>query len=342
MTTTTSDLSGLEEFLSCETSSSNSLNGVGLMVAYVGVFLLGVLGNGVVIFVVCGMHSRRTSTDVYLMHLAVADLLFSLTLPFWAASIYSHWMFGTFLCKVVSGVQDAAFYSCVFLLANISVDRYLAIVKATQVVTKKQHLVRVVCGLVWLAAAFLALPSIIQREAFVPINHELPVCHENLTAETVDDWRLGMRVMRHLLGFFLPLLVMLFCYSCTVYTLFYARNGQKHKAMRVILSVVLAFVICWLPINITDIVDTLMRHHFMEESCEVQGQVDFALEVTRVLAFLHCALNPLLYAFIGKKFRNQLLHSLFHKGMIGKDTLSLFRKGSVQNSVSSRLTSVTL
>lgn len=329
------------EYIPCERLS---LDGYALMITYFIVFLLSVLGNSVVVFVVCSMVNRRTSTDIYLMHLAVADLFFSLTLPFWAISHYREWVFGTVMCKVLSGIQDTTFYSCVFLLACISIDRYLAIVKATQVVSHRRHLVRVVCVVVWLAAAVLSLPVMVQREAFTPVGQKALVCFENLTAESMDSWRTGMRVVRHTLGFFLPLFIMLVCYGCTTCTLFHARNGQKHKAMRVILSVVLAFIVCWLPINITNVVDTLMRSKILREECQLQNRIDFALEVTQLLAFLHCAVNPILYAFIGKKFRNQFLHSLYQKGLIGKDSLSRFRKGSFQSSISSRsrVTSVTL
>ncbi|KAL2081555.1 hypothetical protein ACEWY4_023408 [Coilia grayii] len=338
-TTPTFDYSMLPDYSPCERPT---LNGLALMVVYFIVFILSLLGNSVVVFVVCSMVNRRTSTDIYLMHLAVADFLFCLTLPFWAISISSQWVFGTFLCKLLSGVQDTAFYSCVFLLACISVDRYLAIVKATQVASKRRHLVKVVCSLVWVLALGLAVPVIVQREAFMPEGHASLVCYDNVTGEKMDDWRTGMRVTRHVVGFFLPLLVMLVCYGCTMYTLFHARNGQKHKAMRVILSVVLAFVVCWLPINVTHMVDTLMRSQILTENCEQQNQVDLALQVTQVIAFLHCAINPILYAFIGKKFRNQFLHSLYQKGIIGKDSLALFRKGSAQSSISSRVTSITL
>lgn len=274
----TFDYNLLPDFPPCERPT---LNGHAQMVVYFLVFLLGMLGNSVVVFVVCSMVSRRTSTDVYLMHLAVADFLFSLTLPFWAVAHGNQWVFGTFLCKLLSGVQDTAFYGCVFLLACISVDRYLAIVKATQVALRRRHLVKVVCLAVWLLALALAVPVVVQREAFVPVGHSAMVCVDNLTAEKMDEWRTGMRVTRHVLGFFLPLLVMLACYGCTMVTLCKAngRNGsQKHKAMRVILSVVLAFVLCWLPINLTHLVDTLMRHHVLGEDCERQDQVRDSLK----------------------------------------------------------------
>ncbi|XP_022519641.2 C-X-C chemokine receptor type 1 [Astyanax mexicanus] len=318
-----------------------SVDSTAVAISYTVVFLLSLVGNSVVIYVIYMMQSRRTSTDVYLMNLALADLLFSLTLPFEAACIYaSSWIFGTVLCKMLSGLQEATFYGCVFLLACISIDRYMAIVRATQFISKQHCLVRTVCGLVWLGATTLSLPVVVQREALQESNGYR--CYENLTADNIDKWRVGMRILRHTVGFFLPLAIMVFCYGWTMGTLFRSRNSQKHKAMRVILCVVLAFVVCWLPNNITELINTLIEGDIIDDTCELRNKVGAAMYVTQALAFIHCAINPLLYAFIGKKFRNQLCMIFFKKGLIGREVLSRYRIGSLYSSGSSRHTSVTL
>ncbi|XP_051565529.1 C-X-C chemokine receptor type 1-like [Myxocyprinus asiaticus] len=320
------------------------LNSTVLVLVYIIVFFLSLLGNTVVIFVVFFMKNQRASTDIYLMHLAIADLLFSFTLPFWAAYLHAgYWMFGTVMCKLVSGVQEATFYCCVFLLACISIDRYLAIVKATQFLFRQRHLEGAVCAVVWMCAILLSLPIMVHHEAFVPESMEnIYICHENLTADTIEEWRLGLRILHHTLGFFLPLGVMIFCYSFTMWTLCHSHNSQKQKAMRIILCIVLAFVICWLPKNISELLDTLMRGSWITETCKLRDSLDVALHVTEAMAFTHCAINPILYAFIGKKFRNQLLMSLFKKGLLRRETLTKYRVESVYSSASSRQMSVML
>ncbi|XP_026878255.2 C-X-C chemokine receptor type 1 [Electrophorus electricus] len=342
----TSDLNDNESYIGEDFSPCHMVSGkdsTGVAVVYLVVFFLGLLGNSVVIYVVCLMENRRTSTDIFLMHLAVADLLFSLTLPFWAVYIYtSSWVFGTHLCKLLSGVQEASFYGSVFLLACISIDRYMAIVKATQFVCSQRRVVRLVCGAVWLGACVLAMPVVVKREALLMTGYDIIVCYENVTAEAVEAWRVSLRVLRHTLGFFLPLTVMLFCYSWTVGTLFHSRNSQKHKAMRVILCVVLAFLFCWLPNNITNFIDTLMRSQMIQNTCNFQTQMEEALQVTEALAFTHCAINPILYAFIGKKFRNHFLMSLVKRGLVSRMVLSRYGLGSPSSSGNSRMTSITL
>ncbi|KAK7938519.1 hypothetical protein WMY93_001845 [Mugilogobius chulae] len=138
---------------------------IGIMITYIVVFVFSFVGNGIVVFVVSYMKKGRASTDIYLMHLAIADLLFCLTLPFWAVYSHAGWIFGNVLCKILSGIQEASVYGGVFLLACISIDRYFAIVRAKRSLSSHNLLVKVVCGVVWLVAAMLALPVAVQRES---------------------------------------------------------------------------------------------------------------------------------------------------------------------------------
>lgn len=324
-------------------SSQTAVNRIGVVIGYIIVFFVGLVGNSVVMFAVCTMKKHRTTTDIYLMHLAIADLLFTLTLPFWAIYINeSNWVFGTFLCKVISGVQELAFYSGAFLLACISIERYTAIVKATQFLSKQHHAVRFVCVSVWLGAALLSIPIVVQREALHINGYKMLHCYENVTAEKMDSWRVGLRILRHVFGFFFPFAVMLVCYGCTVGTLFRLRNSQKIKAMRVILCVVMAFVICWLPNNVAEFVDTLMRGGLVNDTCHSRDNLEVTMYVTQALAFMHCAINPILYAFVGKKFRNHLLTLLSKKGLVNRRVLGRSRAGSNYSSASTKHSSVTL
>lgn len=336
-----------EEMIS-ESSPCNKtvpgFNNMGMTVVYIIVFVFAIVGNSVVVFVVFNMKKSKTSTDIYLMHLAIADLLFCLTLPFWAVKCNSGWIFGNFLCKLLSGFQEASAYSGVFLLACISVDRYFAIVRATRVLSSHHLLVKVICSIVWLVAVMLSLPVVIKRES-IDTEFGVSICFENVTGESSDRWRVTLRVLRHTLGFFLPLVVMAVCYGWTVVTLFHTRNQQKHKAMRVILAIVLAFILCWLPYNVTVLIDTLIQGGSLElTTCETHYTVIAMLSVTEILAFMHCAVNPVLYAFVGQKFRNQLLSALYRHGLISKRLQMAYRKGSAGSvgSLRSRNTSVTM
>ncbi|XP_049744096.1 C-X-C chemokine receptor type 2 [Elephas maximus indicus] len=306
---------------------------------YALVFLLSLLGNTLVMLVILYNRVSCSVTDVYLLNLAMADLLFALSLPIWAASKKNGWIFGTPLCKVVSLLKEVNFYSGILLLACISVDRYLAIVHATRTLIQKRHLVKFICLGIWGLSLILALPIVLFRKAIYP-PYSSPVCYEDIGNNTAK-WRLVLRILPQTFGFILPLLVMVFCYGFTLRTLFEAHTGQKHKAMRIIFAVVLVFLLCWLPYNLVLVTDTLMRIGVIKETCERRNDIGWALDVTEILGFLHSCLNPLIYAFIGQKFRHGLLRILATHGLISKDFLAKDGRPSFVGS-SSANTSTTL
>ncbi|XP_059822096.1 C-X-C chemokine receptor type 2-like [Hypanus sabinus] len=308
---------------------SSSVNVV-LAIVYSLVCFLAVTGNLVVMIVI--LHNRRStsSTDIYLLHLATADLLFAISLPFWAVDATSGWVFGDAMCKVVSMLQEVNFYSGILLLTCISVDRYLAIVHSARSHRQKwPFLIKLVCVVVWVLAVLLSLP-ILYKGKFDFYGRVL--CYELLEGESIAIWKNSTRFLRHIIGFLIPLDVMVFCYSVTILRLCQTKGFQKQKAMKVIIAVVLAFLICWLPHNITVFVDTLMRSKLIAETCDRRKHITIGLNVTQCLGSLHSCVNPILYGFIGIKFRKNLVRLLANKGLVNPSDEFQFQR-SVQSSV---------
>ncbi|KAL1771131.1 C-X-C chemokine receptor type 2 [Sigmodon hispidus] len=296
------------------------INKYAVVVIYVLVTLLSLLGNSLVMLVILYNRSTCSVTDVYLLNLAIADLFFALTLPIWAASKINGWTFGSITCKIFSFLKEVTFYSSVLLLACISMDRYLAIVHATSTLIQKRHLVKFVCITMWLLSAIVSLPIFILRST-VKADSSTLVCYED-AGNSTTMWRMVLRFLPQTFGFLLPLLVMLFCYGFTLRTLFKTHMGQKHRAMRVIFAVVLVFLLCWLPYNLTLFADTLMRTKQIQETCKRRSEIDRALNATEILGFLHSCLNPIIYAFIGQKFRYGLLKIMAAHGLVSKEFLA--------------------
>lgn len=102
------------------------------------------------------------------------------------------------------------------------------------------------------------------------------------------------------------------------------------KAVRVVLAVVVVFIVCHLPYNMTLLYHTVAL--FQQRECEGEKVILTALTATKSVAYLHCCLNPILYAFIGVKFRN-------HFRKILADLWCLGRKYIYPSGRSSRMTS---
>lgn len=90
----------------CDLTSGREVQATSIVVLYLLAFVVGVLGNGLLLLVL--VQSRRTwsVTDTIILHLAVADVLLLVTLPTWAAQAAQPegWTFGTPFCKITGAV----------------------------------------------------------------------------------------------------------------------------------------------------------------------------------------------------------------------------------------------
>ncbi|XP_014646839.1 PREDICTED: C-C chemokine receptor type 2 isoform X2 [Ceratotherium simum simum] len=122
--------------------------------------------------------------------------------------------------------------------------------------------------------------------------------------------------MRSILGLVLPLLVMIICYSGILKTLLRCRNEKKkHKAVRLIFVIMIVYFLFWAPYSIVLILSTF-QEFFDLSNCESTGRLDRAMQVTETLGMTHCCINPIIYAFVGEKFRRYL--SMFFRKHIAK------------------------
>lgn len=297
-------------------------------------FLLAVPGNVLVGWVIISSRQVLTSSDVYLLNLTLADGLMALTLPYFTAELIQGWLFGGFMCKFLNLVLEANFYTSIIFLTCISVDRYLVIVRANEADRSHQRRCsRLLCAGVWALGWALALPALFHDVVQVSDSKsERFVCMETFDIGHVSSWRLATRVFRHVFGFLVPLVIMMACYSVTIVQLMSTRGFQKHRAMRVIIAVVIAFLLCWMPNHITLLVDTLVRAKLISHDCDFRMSVNLALYLTNTLALLHSCINPFLYAFVGEKFRKKMMLLLQRKHRQKRVSGSKFSRSTSQTS----------
>ncbi|XP_072514621.1 C-C chemokine receptor type 9 [Salminus brasiliensis] len=279
-------------------------------VLYWIIFVVGGVGNLLVVWIYTTVkHRLKTMTDVYLLNLAIADLFFLGTLPFWATDATQGWVFTGVVCKGVSAVYKINFFSSMLLLTCISVDRYIAIVRVTQAhnfKSRRMFYSKLACLVVWLLSCFLSLPEFLFAEVKQG-QHNVAFCSLVYPANNNNLTKVLVLCLQISVGFCLPLLVMVACYSVIIRTLMQARSFEKHKALRVILAVVAAFVLSQLPYNSHLIVEAAQAYNTTMTDCEAVKTFDVAGQVVKSLAYTHCCLNPILYAFIGVRFRKDLL-----------------------------------
>ncbi|XP_077176310.1 C-X-C chemokine receptor type 4 isoform X2 [Paroedura picta] len=289
-----------------EQNNNADFNRIFLPTVFSIIFLLGIIGNGLVIVVMGYQKKLRSMTDKYRLHLSVADLLFVLTLPFWSVDAVISWYFGNFLCKVVHIIYTVNLYSSVLILAFISLDRYLAIVHATNSQRPRKLLAeKIIYVGVWLPAVLLTVPDMIF--ASTSDDSGKYVCQRFYPH---NDWLISFRFQHILVGLVLPGLIILTCYCIIISKLSHSKGHQKRKALKTTVILILAFFACWLPYYIGISIDTFILLGVIKNGCHFETVVNKWISVTEALAFFHCCLNPILYAFLGAKFKTSAQNAL--------------------------------
>ncbi|XP_009992469.1 PREDICTED: C-C chemokine receptor type 7 [Chaetura pelagica] len=314
---TTIDYSMFETL--CEKEEVRNFRAAFLPAMYSLICFTGLLGNGLVMLTYIYFKRLKTMTDIYLLNLALADILFLLTLPFWATSAAMYWLFGEFACKAVYCICKMSFFSGMLLLLSISIDRYFAIVQAASAHRFRPRMIfisKVTCILIWLLAFILSIPELVHSGLNQSGHHP----HCSIIANDLKAFSTGIKVSQMIFGFLFPLVVMCVCYLIIIKTLLQARNFEKNKAIKVIIAVVIVFVVFQLPYNGIMLAKTISAFN-NTSSCEESKKLDIADDVTYTLACFRCCLNPFLYAFIGVKFRNDLFKLLKELGCLSQERL---------------------
>nr|XP_033803154.1 C-X-C chemokine receptor type 4-B-like isoform X2 [Geotrypetes seraphini] len=314
-------------------TQNTSFNQIFLPVVFSIIFVIGIVGNGLVVVVMGYQKKSRTMTDKYRLHLSVADLLFVFTLPFWSAEAAQGWHFKipNVLCKGINSVYTINLYSIVLILAFISLDRYLAIVHATNSQgTRKLLAEKIIYAGVWLPAVLLSVPDLIfstvsEVEGVYGCNHIYP-------GDQVK-WETSFRFLHIMVGFIFPGLIILTCYCIIISKLSHSKGHQKRRALKTTVILILAFFACLLPYYICLGMEAFILLGTVKSDCILQDNVDKWISITEAVAFFHCCLNPILYAFLGAKFKMSA-HNAFSSVSRGSSLKILSKKRGGLSSVS--------
>lgn len=214
----------------------------------------------------------------------------------------------------------------------MSVDRYLAIVHAVAAMRARALRYGIIASVViWTVSVILAVPQV----AFASLeteDSETFECHPVYPEETIEFWKKLRNFSENTVGIFLCLPIMIFCYVKILLVLSKSRNSKKDKVVKLIFTVVCVFIACWVPYNILVFLQTLEQLEILDD-CEVSNNISRAMHVTETIALSHCCLNPIIYAFMGEKFRKSLGNAL-KKHFCHKSRRSLSHRETTENETS--------
>uniref|UniRef100_A0A3B5MVM0 G-protein coupled receptors family 1 profile domain-containing protein n=2 Tax=Xiphophorus couchianus TaxID=32473 RepID=A0A3B5MVM0_9TELE len=263
--------------------------------------VFGITGNSVVIWV-AGFKLKHKVTNVWLVNLAIADLIFCITRVFSLIRklFFDHWPFGEFLCRFHVFFKYANMFCSVFLLAVISLDRMLCVWRPF--FAKQQRTLcaaRVVAVCVWITAILLSSPFLFYSHVHLGENNMSKCSSE--TKEGDNTTKLALYLNRFLCGFVFPFLIILICYIMTAIGIQRTRLVGKTRPLRILASLVIAFFLCWGPYHCLLLVKMVDKKNAV-------------LKIWRPLAngfaYFNSCVNPLLYFCMGLEVKQKLRWSL--------------------------------
>ncbi|XP_066566726.1 neuropeptide FF receptor 2a [Amia ocellicauda] len=293
------------------------------IISYLLIFLVCMVGNGVVCFIVLRSKHMRTVTNLFILNLAVSDLLVGIfCMPTTLLdNIITGWPFGSLVCKMSGMVQGISVSASVFTLVAIAVDRFRCIVYPF-----KQKLTistsTLIILIIWVLAISIMCPSGVMLQVTKAQNVLVLLGEGNKTNPFYwcrENWpNQEMRKIYTTVLFaniyLAPLSLIVIMYARIGITLFKTAvpvcgkpghvnrqtvSKKKQRVIKMLLIVALLFILSWLPLW------TLMMLSDYANLSEYQLRVIniYIYPFAHWLAFFNSSVNPIIYGFFNENFR---------------------------------------
>ncbi|XP_069958264.1 neuropeptide F receptor [Cherax quadricarinatus] len=295
-----------------------------LIVAYSLLIILGSTGNSLVVMAVIRKPAMRTARNVFIINLAISDLLLCLvTMPLTLVELFSqYWPLGDhpFLCKLVGPLQATSIFVSTISITAIALDRYQVIVYPTKESLKTVGAVLMLL-LIWVISFMLALPNFIWRTLK---HHEvnLPnLCSVNFCFE---DWptehgRGYYSVFVILVQYCLPIITVSISYAMICRKLkrrmanSAVRSSKKgeqdgrrmKKTNTLLITIALIFCLSWLPLNLYNLVVDFYNPFGNEMETML-----IVYAICHMMGMSSACSNPLMYGWLNDNFRKEF-HEIF-------------------------------
>lgn len=275
-------------------------------VTYTVILIPGLIGNTLALWVFYGYMKETKRAVIFMINLAIADLSQVLSLPL---RIFYYltgtWEFGGGLCMLCFYLKYVNMYASIYFLVCISVRRYLFLMHPFKF-SDCRRICDVYISIVgWVVVCVGCLPFPLLRLH----QDDKNTCFVDLPIKKLDlPTSITLMTLGELVGFVTPLLIILYCSWKTVLSL-KERNsasrdlGEKKKALKMILTCALVFLICFAPYHISFPLDFFVKTRQIREGC-VQISVFHA--VALCLASLNSCVDPVIYYFTTDEFKRRL------------------------------------
>jgi len=263
---------------------------------YATIFITGITGNVLVCLVVSRQQKLRTSTNFYIMNLAVADLAVTiLCIPFDVAVQENSyiWPFGKFLCHVIYPIMTMCTFASVGTLTAIAYNRYTAISRPMRVQAGRKR-AKITIAAIWVVSLIFVLPYI------TVLTKRNSRCEETWSKFYSRLYTVFIFTFQYLI----PLSIISLVYIKIALQL---RRNRKHltaahrvqdrdvaKVVRMMVVVVLIFAVCMLPNHILWLLGDFSDDIKTGRKVLVWGEM---------LIYANSCTNPIVYSICIEEFR---------------------------------------
>lgn len=278
---------------------------------------MGVVGNTYTLVITRSAALRRTgSMYVYIINLALADLLYLSTIPFVVCTYFAHdWLFGEAGCRMLLSLDLLTMHASVFILVAMSLERYRAVARPFSAHRSSSRNRRISAGIIWGLAFVLTLPMMVMirlREGKPTMAGLVKkICFPTWTP---DAFKTYITVL-FFTSVLVPGLIIVGLYVGLARRYWAAearlggssriarRRGLKQKVVSMIFSIVVAYWACFLPFWGWQLAKLFSPESLKTLSPAAHNYVNFFVTC---LTYGNSCINPFLYTLLTRNYKDYL------------------------------------
>ncbi|XP_060681837.1 N-arachidonyl glycine receptor [Hemiscyllium ocellatum] len=300
---------------------------IGAIIFYSILFTIGLAVNVTAIWVFSCTTKKGTSVNIYMTNVALLDLIFVILLPF--RMIYygkNYWPFGDVFCRINAALT--IFYPSIalWLLAFISVDRYMAVVQPKHS-KELRHIGKAAasCIGIWIMTTVSVLPFMFSKNDPDKVSN-FTTCLKMLDIIHLKEAN-SVNFIRVIFFFLLPLFIMIGCYCIIINNLLKGKTSKlkpktKEKSIKIIVTLIVQVLVCFVPYHICFVLLLLQS-----------GHTDFNpwAAFTTFLMNLSTCLDIILYYIVSKHFQARVISVIYYRNYLRSVRRKSFRTGSFRS-----------
>nr|XP_025045886.1 neuropeptide FF receptor 1-like [Pelodiscus sinensis] len=297
------------------------------IISYLFIFALCMVGNSLVCFVVLRSSRMRTVTNLFILNLAISDLLVGIfCVPTTLVdNLITGWPFSNGVCKMSGLVQGMSVASSVFTLVAIAVDRFRCIIypfKSKLSLLKALNTIAVI----WVLAIAIMCPSAVMLTVVQIEDHYMVHDgNQSLAFPLYSCYEAWPNSEMHKV-YTTVLFAHIYVAPLTLIVAMYGRIGaklyrsagpvskhsvesqecgsaavsrRKVKVIKMLTLVALLFMLSWLPLWTL----MLFTDYAKLEDEELDLLTGYIFPFAHWLAFSNSGINPIIYGYFNENFK---------------------------------------